>query len=429
MIAALLPVAGSLLLMVGLLATVTLLTRRLALGAEVSRKAIHIGLGLYCLLFPWLFEQAWQVAAVCGGAFLLLLAVRMNRALRSGLGTGLLSIARESYGDLLFALAVALTFLLSKGITVAYLLPIAILTLSDAAAALVGTHYGQRLFTVEQGRKSWEGTAIFFLTAWLVALLVLLLASDAPRLTVVVLSAIVALYGTSVEATSWRGLDNLFVPLALCLLLVHHLDDTPLELAQGAAVFVGALIGLWRVGLWFGLGRHAAYFFATLLTSIVMATAGWNIVLPGVLLVLYGLVRPRPGQEQALAFGLALLGLALFWYAAADLTGLSTAFAYNITLATFGAGLLIVHNRALGGFASLIVTLGITYLIGLTGWGAAPQEPALLMAAVAAPLAVCAGLMLARSWFAGAPAFRAALPAMIAGLAVIPLVQKLPLSW
>lgn len=429
MIAALLPVVASLLLMVGLLASVTLATRRLGLGAEVSRKAIHVGLGLYCLLFPWLFDHGWQVATVCGGAFLLLLAVRANRALRAGLGTGLLSIARESYGDLLFAVAVALTFLLSKGIAVAYLLPIAILTLSDAAAALVGTHYGRRLFTVEQGRKSWEGTAVFFLTAWLVALLALLLASDAPRLTVVVLSLIAALYGTSVEATSWRGLDNLFVPLALCLLLVHHLDDTPLELAQGAAVFVGALLGLSWVGRWFGLGRHAAYFFGTLLTSIVMATAGWNIVLPGALLVLYGLVRPRPGQEQALAFGLVLLGIALFWYAVADLTGLSTAFAYNVTLASFGAGLLITYQRAAGGFASLIGTLGLAYLIGLTGWGAAPQDPVLLAAALALPVAACGVLALTRPWFAAAPASRAMLPALLAGGAVLPLVQKVPLPW
>jgi dolichol kinase len=415
--------------MVGLLGAVSALARRLELSAEVARKGIHVGLGLYCLSFPWLFNQAWQVWLLSALALTLLMAVRTSRALRAGLGHGLFSVARQSYGDVLFAVAVALTFLLSKGVLVAYLMPIAILTLSDAAAALVGSQYGRKLFVVEQGRKSWEGVAMFFLTAWLVALLVLLLASEASRGTIVLLSFIVAVYGTSVEATSWRGLDNLFVPIALCLLLVHHLDASLFDLGVGAALFVGALVCLWLVGRWFGLGGHAAYFFASLLATIAMATATWNIVLPAALLGLYGLVRPRPRQEQALSFGLALLGLILFWYALAEATGYSTAFAYNISLATFGAGLMIVHDRVQGGFLGLIATLAIAYAIAQFGWGAGPDRPDLLIAAFAVPLVMCVGFVLARGWFARAPAPRTAAVALLVGLAKMPLVQKVALPW
>ena len=44
---------------------------------------------------------------------------------------------------------------------VLYVLPILILTLCDAASALVGSRYGKRIFRIEEGSKSIEGVVVF----------------------------------------------------------------------------------------------------------------------------------------------------------------------------------------------------------------------------------------------------------------------------
>lgn len=331
-------VPASLGLLLGLLGLVGALARHQGWDAEWARKAIHISLGLYCLSFPWLFDGPGPVVLVCGLALAALTAIRLNRALRDGLGHGLLGVARHSYGEMLFAAAVAVTFALTFGLhpgpKVAYLLPIAILTLSDAAAALVGSHYGRQRFRVADGGKSWEGVAIFFLTAWVLAMILLLLASPADRLSVVVLGAVIAAYGSLVEATSWRGLDNLFVPLALNLLLIHHLNTDPGWLALAALGFLLPLaIALHQVRQR-GIDPHGVCFLATSLATIALASHVW-MALPALLLL--PCLALRPDNEAARRLGLAILALGLGWYLLNQLAGIGTLHGYTTSLLALAA--------------------------------------------------------------------------------------------
>ena len=34
---------------------------------ELTRKAVHVGMGLIALSLPWLFDRTWPVMALCGG--------------------------------------------------------------------------------------------------------------------------------------------------------------------------------------------------------------------------------------------------------------------------------------------------------------------------------------------------------------------------
>ena len=106
---------------------------------------------------------------------------------------------------------------------VLYILPILILTLCDAASALVGSRYGRRVFQIEEGTKSVEGVVVFAVTAWLLSLIVILLLTDIGRGEAVLLAFITAVFGALLEAASWRGLDNLFIPLGLYFLLANLL--------------------------------------------------------------------------------------------------------------------------------------------------------------------------------------------------------------
>ncbi len=146
---------------VGALLLVMLVVKRLATRfdwpAEVQRKLVHIATGLYALTLPWLFPERWPVYMLVVISLLVLMMLRLPRVAQFGIGSTLHSVERQSWGDILLTLAVGMTFFLSGDDLVLYMLPIAVLTLADAAAALAGTAYGKRFFIVEEGRKSFEG--------------------------------------------------------------------------------------------------------------------------------------------------------------------------------------------------------------------------------------------------------------------------------
>ena len=106
-------IASSVILLVAVLWGVSRLARLAKLDPEVGRKLVHISLGLYCLTFPYVFSEAWEVLATCGLALLVFLAARGTA--RKSLGGGLHAVERTSYGELLFAVSVALLFWLKDG--------------------------------------------------------------------------------------------------------------------------------------------------------------------------------------------------------------------------------------------------------------------------------------------------------------------------
>ena len=156
---------------VGILLALMAIVRHVAglwhLGAELQRKLVHIGTGLYALVLPWLFPDRWPIYGLVGLTIGVMLVLRLPG---SRLGRTLHGVERQSYGDLLLAASVGLCLFLAGDQLFLYVLPIAVLTLADAAAALAGSTYGRRFFTVEDGRKSVEGSAVFFTVTLLVAI-------------------------------------------------------------------------------------------------------------------------------------------------------------------------------------------------------------------------------------------------------------------
>ncbi len=215
-----LKIGGSLCLLSAVLYVASVWSRRARLRPETTRKFIHVGLGLYCLTFPLLFTHTWQVALTCALAIGVFALARGR--LRGSLGAGLHAVPRRSFGEMYFALAVALLFALrpfgagaASLEVVHYLLPIAILTISDTAAALIGARFGRLRFAVAGATKSWEGVTAFVISAWLVSFFALVFFTALSTVEAVLVSTLVALVGAAIEALSGHGLDNLFVPLGV----------------------------------------------------------------------------------------------------------------------------------------------------------------------------------------------------------------------
>ena len=212
--------------------------------AELLRKLLHIGMGVVSLTLPWLFDTSWPVLLLAGAFGAGLLAGRSSACWRRVAGGILCGIKRTSVGDLCFPAAVAAVFVLSAGRASYFCIPVLTLTLADAAAALVGTHYGAHRFGRPGREKSLEGSAAFFLVALACAYVPLRLWPEGGWAWTLLLSLVLAFLLTVVEAFSGNGLDNLTVPLAAFLLLRTLCGGEAWLLAACALVAAVALLFL-----------------------------------------------------------------------------------------------------------------------------------------------------------------------------------------
>lgn len=189
----------------------------------MSRKMVHIGLGLTTLSFPWLFSETWPVWLMCGISIITLLGLR-HKKFKNNLGQALHSVERTSYGEICFPISVAILFHLSHTMPVFYIVPLLVLTLADAFAAIVGVRYGKSHYDAAEGIKSIEGSTFFFITAFLCIQIPLLLMSDYANGHIILVALFIALLITLSEAASWQGLDNLFIPLGSYMVLTQYLN-------------------------------------------------------------------------------------------------------------------------------------------------------------------------------------------------------------
>jgi len=348
-------IAGSVILLAIVLWGVSKLSKFAKLDPEIGRKLVHISLGLYCLTFPYVFSAVWEVAATCGLAVAVFLLAR--GAMRESLGGGLHAVKRTSYGELLFAVSVALLFWLKDGHFVSlalhhkppvgpvlYVLPLLILTLCDAASAVVGARYGKRQFQIEEGSKSVEGVVVFAVTAWLLSLIVILLMTDIGRSEAVLLAFIVAAFGALLEAASWRGLDNLFIPLGLYFLISNLLYLGVVGLSLIAGVFFAALMLLLFVTRQrSGAERHFLAIGSTLFFCIAIFAEPPSIVTPAVVVGTYFIAdavrhRERPPFD-ALNLLIVVLAVALFYFVLSNVALKDTIFGFNLSFAALAGGI------------------------------------------------------------------------------------------
>lgn len=223
---------------------------RFGLHPEIARKLLHVGMGVITCSLPWLFESIWPVlllALIAGGA---MISVRKVKLLRGQVGGVLHDVGRDnSLGELFFPLGVALLFVVAHGSPLFYCLPLLVLTLADTVAALVGGRFGTQHYRLGRDQKSVEGSAAFFATTVICALVGLAFFTTLSLTALLWVALYFGLMMTFVEAISWSGSDNLTIPLggflALSLLLpLATMLSTP-QLILGSAMVVGLATFVW----------------------------------------------------------------------------------------------------------------------------------------------------------------------------------------
>ena len=380
------------------------LVRRLTVSAEVKRKLVHVGTGIYAMGLPWLFPDRWPVYMIVGLTLVMMVIMRMPQ-ISGRLGEAVHSVERRSYGDFLLAISVGLCFFLADGVALLYVLPIAVLTLADAAAALAGTAYGTRRFKVEQGVKSVEGTVVFFVITLLVALICLMFLSDLPPLNILTLALLVAGFGALVEAQSWRGFDNLFLPLGLLVLLEVHSHSNLWELVPIAVIFALAIIAARAVGPRFGLSTHAARVYVVAIFLILASVELQNAILPALVLVAYPWANARnPGGDDFGDLDM-VAGLALFsfgWLALGNAVGWNAVQFYGLTAMGLVMGLstLALRHKLIWVPVIAAALLGVRQVVtGLNPPHSLWAEPLLVLACLCLALSAVASAALPGLFF------------------------------
>lgn len=186
---------------------------RFRAGPETARKMLHVAMGLTLTALPWLFDSVPPVAVLCATLLGLLIATPYVPLLDRHVTTVIHGVRRRGVGEFLFPASALALFVLARGTPALFVGPMLVLTLADAAAALVGQRYGMMTYRAPGGRKSVEGSLAFAAVAFAAVHLSLLLLGDGGRAESVLIATVAAVVLAVVEAVSARGFDNVLVPL------------------------------------------------------------------------------------------------------------------------------------------------------------------------------------------------------------------------
>jgi len=401
-------IAAILSLLAILMGGVKLLQQRCGLMPETTRKLVHCLMGLSTLSFPWLFDwQIWPVVGLAVLSIAMLTAIQNLPPLQTRLSSVLNAVERDSWGIMLFPVGVVLVYALAERQLLWYVIPVLLLTLADAVAALVGVRYGTWHYDTSDGRKSWEGSSAFLLTAFLSVHIPVLLFSPVDRAESLLMAGVVALLVMWIEGIAWCGLDNLLIPLGALFFLKRYW-------LMPAAALWPRLVGLASIlPLFFLFRRTTTLKDSALIAALLMSFGAWALggltwALPPLLLLSTHLVltarERRRGRTLARQHGLRTVlttGLAgVVWLAAHQVFPNPTAYllCFSLGFACHG-GLLcwfVLRHRVKGPMTrALVSTLlggGLVWLPSLvlaTLWPA--PQPA--MAGAALPVLAGAGLL------------------------------------
>ncbi|MEJ2635738.1 MAG: DUF92 domain-containing protein [Calditrichia bacterium] len=237
---------------------------------EVTRKIVHISVGVLLLFTPLLLKTSLPLLVIAG-----FFTIFNFIALRKNLLPGI-HISRDNLGTVYYAFSFFVLVLLFwdqyKIIIIASMMVMAI---GDAAAAIVGHSVAKpHQYTLIHDKKSLEGSAAMFLVSMTAIFITFLVYPSAPpvsdqtTLGLFLFSVYAAVIATFSEALGNKGNDNLMVPLLTAIIIyflltgsaVAHIQFLTGLLLGGAAAYLS-----FRANFLSGSGAVATFLLATVI--------------------------------------------------------------------------------------------------------------------------------------------------------------------
>ncbi len=176
---------------------------------EIIRKIVHIGTGNVILIAWWLDIPPYVgITASIFASIITLLSYKFP------ILPGINSVGRHSLGTFFYAVSIGVLVGIFWHLHQPQyaVLGIMIMAWGDGFAALIGKRFGKHKYMVFGSQKSWEGSLTVTFISYFICVNILLITEGNIWQTWVV-SLIVALIATILEAFSFLGIDNLTVPI------------------------------------------------------------------------------------------------------------------------------------------------------------------------------------------------------------------------
>lgn len=206
----------------GLLIIVEAIGKKAGWPQWITRKIVHIGAGMWVWGILYFFDT-WYIGIIPFATFIILNYVFYRQQVFKSMDK-----EDSSPGTVYFAVSITILFIMfwrtgaePDRVFIAIAAVMA-MTCGDALASLLGKSYGKNHYTIFGHQRSWEGSAVMFISSFVVILLTLnyLPGSILSPLSIVfephslvIKSLICAAVATVAEGISPAGTDNLTVPL------------------------------------------------------------------------------------------------------------------------------------------------------------------------------------------------------------------------
>lgn len=189
------------------------LSRFKGVHSEITRKIVHILVGVFVAFWPLFLS--WNQIQLLSLGFLLvvLISIKLN------IFKAVHAVARNTSGEVLFAFAIGLlaTFVQDTLIFMAAMLS---LSLADGLAAIMGKKFGSKNeYRVFGDVKSVIGSLTFLFVSAVVMGLYIFMSGAAPTFGLLIWLPLLL---TVVENVSTRGTDNFTIPAIVAAILIFY---------------------------------------------------------------------------------------------------------------------------------------------------------------------------------------------------------------
>ena len=288
-----------------------ILRKALKLSPEVSRKFVHVMVGILVSLAPFFLSEKLPVI-ILGILFTILNYIAIKNDSLKGMHT----TERVSFGTVYFPIAFTMLVIMfwDRNIVI-FIVAMLILTFADTAATIIGERSNSKnKFILWHDKKSWAGSIAFFTVALLVLLASypiyteLLNADSLPLIHLVGMSVFVAFVSTVGEAVSKRGSDNLTLTLTAALGMDLYLTN------MGSGTLL-TIAGWFMFSLILGYGAYrlkalslSGGFGAFLLGIFMFGMGSWDTTLPLIGFFVLSSLLSKIADRQSKADGISKKG-------------------------------------------------------------------------------------------------------------------------
>ncbi len=282
-----------------------IIRKKLNWSQEITRKIVHVSVGIPMLLTLILLETAFPLILI--STFFTIfnyIAVRKNlfpamHIDRYNLGT--------VYYPLSFLILVIIFWSISKIFIFAAVM---VMAFGDGAAAIAGRCVNNpHQYKLIHDQKSLEGTLVMFLVSTICIFLTFIFYPSlisiwshglAKLLLFAVLTAIIS---TAAEALGHRGNDNLLVPLTTSIVLfylLHATNDQVFQFVLG--MILGAVVSV--VSIKFNFLSPSGSVATFILASIIFGFGGWSWAIPILAFFILSSLLSKMGKSRKARYDL-----------------------------------------------------------------------------------------------------------------------------